>query len=309
MSQLKALWVEKWRPKTISEYVFQDENQKAQILRWVEEQSIPSMILSGGPGCGKTTLARVLVNDLGVDDFDYMEINASKENGIDTVREKLNNFVSTMPFGKFKVVLLDEADGISPNGQMALRNLIESYSESARIILTANLPHKIIPALHSRCQGFHIDRLDQSEFAERAATVLINEEVEFDLDTLDTFIKASYPDLRKCLNLLQANSIDSKLMVPTMKSSSTMDWRLNAAQLFKAGKINEARKLMCSQASPDEIESIIRWSYDNLELWATTQEGKDEAIIIIKNALVNVSLCADLEILVAAMLCELGQVK
>lgn len=309
MSQLKALWVESYRPKTISEYVFQDENQKAQMIRWVQEKSIPQLLFSGAPGTGKTTAARMLVNELGVDPFDFLEINASKENGIDAVREKLTNFVSTMPFGEFKVVLLDEADFLTQNSQAALRNLIESYHLSVRFILTANVPHKIIPALHSRCQGFHIDRLDQSEFTERAATVLITEEIDFDLDTLDTFIKASYPDLRKCLNLLQANSINGKLLVPTEKSSSTMDWRLNAAQLFKVGKINEARKLMCSQASPDEIENIIRWSYDNLELWSSTQEGKDEAIIIIKNALVNVPVCADLEILVAAMLCELGQVK
>lgn len=309
MAQLKQLWVEKFRPKTVDGYVFKDENQKAQILRWIEEKSIPQLLLSGAAGTGKTTLARMLVNELGVEPFDYMEINASKENGIDAVREKLNNFVSTMAFGAFKVVLLDECDYITPNAQAALRNLMESYSESARFILTCNYPHKIIPALHSRCQGFHIDKLDKTEFTARAATVLCEESIDFDLDTLDTYVKASYPDLRKCLNLLQANSINNSLTKPSETSSDTMDWKLNAAQLFKKGKISEARKLICDQANPDEIESIIRWSYDNLDMWSDSEEGKDEAIIIIKNALVNVPAAADLEILVSALLAELGQIN
>jgi DNA polymerase III delta prime subunit len=207
-----------------------------------------------------------------------------------------------------KKVLTHNCDFMTANSQAALRNLMEAYSTSVRFILTANVPHKIIPAIHSRCQGFHIDRLEQTEFAERAATVLIQEEIDFDLDTLDTYIKASYPDLRKCLNLLQANSIGNKLSIPSEKSASTMDWRLSAAQMFKNGKITEARKTICDNASPDEIDGIIRWAYDNLELWANSPEGKDEAIIIIKNALVSVSLAADLEILVAAMLCELGSI-
>lgn len=302
---MKKLWVESKRPTTINDYVFKDENQREQVEYWIKEKSIPHIILSGSAGTGKTTLAKVLVNELGIDQFDFLEINASKENSVDTVRERLSNFVSTMPFGSFKIVLMDEADYMSANGQAAMRNLMESYHENARFILTCNYPHKIIPALHSRCQGFHIDSLDKTEFTARTATILIEEEVEFDLDILDTYITATYPDLRKCLNLLQANSVSGKLKEPSKSDKSTSDYKLSAVELFKAGKIREARQLICSQVRADEMDDFFRFCYNNLDLWSNTDEGKDQAILLIRDSLVNQSLCADQEILISALLCEL----
>lgn len=309
MSQLKQLWVEQFRPKTVQDYVFKDENQREQVEYWVKEKSIPHIILSGAAGTGKTSLAKVLINELNVDPYDFLEINASKENSVDTVRERLSNFVSTMPFGSFKVVLMDEADYMSANGQAAMRNLMESYHENARFILTCNYPHKIIPALHSRCQGFHIDSLDKTEFTARTATILIEEGVEFDLDVLDTYVTASYPDLRKCLNSLQANSVSGALREPNKTDKATADYKLSAVNLIKSGKIREARQLICSQIRVEEMDDFFRWSYNNLDLWSDNEEGKDQAIIIIRNALVNQSLCADMEILVSAMLVELSQIN
>lgn len=306
---MKSLWVEKFRPDTIKDYVFKDENQREQVEYWVKEKSIPHIILSGSAGTGKTTLAKALVNELGIDPYDFLEINASKENSVDTVRERLSNFVSTMPFGSFKVVLMDEADYMSANGQAAMRNLMESYHENARFILTCNYPHKIIPALHSRCQGFHIDSLDKTEFTARTATILIEEGVEFDLDVLDTYVTAAYPDLRKCLNSLQANSVSGVLREPNKADKATADYKLAAVELIKSGKIREARQLICSQIRIEEMDDFFRWSYNNLDLWSDNEEGKDQAIIIIRNALVNQSLCADMEILVSAMLVELSQIN
>jgi len=306
---MKELWVEKWRPNTIDNYVFKDENQREQVEYWVKEKSIPHIILSGAAGTGKTTLAKALVNELGIDPYDFLEINASKENSVDTVRERLSNFVSTMPFGSFKIVLMDEADYMSANGQAAMRNLMESYHENARFILTCNYPHKIIPALHSRCQGFHIDSLDKTEFTARTATILLEEGVEFDLDVLDTYVTASYPDLRKCLNLLQANSVSGLLREPNKSDKATLDYKLAVVDMIKSGKIREARQLLCSQVKTEEMDDFIRWSYDNLDLWSNTEEGKDQAILIIRNTLVNVSLAADTEILISAMLVELSQIN
>ena len=188
---MKELWVEKYRPKTIEGYVFRDEHQKKQIQTWIKDQSIPHLIFSGTAGIGKTTMAKILVQELGIEDYDVLEINASRTNSVDDVRDKIVNFVQTIPFGPFKVVLLDEADYLSPNAQAALRGVMEEYHQTARFILTCNYPNRIIPALHSRCQGFHVEKVDQTEFTARAATILVEENIDFDLDTLDLYVKVS----------------------------------------------------------------------------------------------------------------------
>ena len=305
---MKQLWVEAYRPNDVDGYVFRDEAQRTQVKQWIKEGSIPHLLFSGAAGIGKTTLAKILIKQLNIDEYDVLEINASRENNVDTVRDRITNFVQTMPFGNFKVVLLDEADYLSPNAQAALRGVMESYSESARFILTCNYPHKIIPALHSRCQGFHIEKVDHTEFTARAATVLVTEGVEFDLDTLDSYVKATYPDLRKCLNLLQMNSVDLKLKAPSETGTGTADYKLAMVDLFKHGKIREARKLLCEQARPEEMEEIFRWLYDNLNMWSSTEEGQDEAILVIRKAVVNAPLVADQEINLAACLVELANI-
>jgi DNA polymerase III delta prime subunit len=306
---MKELWTEKYRPRDIDGYVFRDQAQKDQVAGWIKGGSIPHLLFSGAPGVGKTTLAKILINQLGIDDYDVLEINASRENSVDTIRDKITGFVQTMPFGAFKVVLLDEADYISPNGQAALRGVMETYHASARFILTCNYPNRIIPALHSRCQGFHIERVDVTEFTARMATVLVTEGVEFDLDTLDSYVKATYPDLRKCLNMCQMNSAEGKLSAPNGDEGGAQDWKLDAVNLFKAGKTTEARKLMCASVRPEEMEDVFRWMYDNLELWSKEPERQDQAIVIIRNGLINVPMVADQEINLSATLIELCQLK
>jgi replication factor C small subunit len=303
---MKQLWTEKYRPDNINEYVFRDNEQKSQVKGWIDSGAIPHLLFSGAPGVGKTTLAKILIKQLGIDDFDVLEINASRENSIDTIRDKITGFVQTMPFGDFKVVLLDEADYISPNGQAALRGVMETYHASARFILTCNYPNRVIPALHSRCQGFHIEKVDRTEFTARIATVLVAEGVELEIDTLDTYVRSTYPDLRKCLNLCQMNSQDGKLTNVKGDEGGSADWRIGAIELFKAGKITEARKLMCSTVRPEEMEDVFRWMYDNLELFSSTPEGQDSAIIIIRQGLVNHSFVADPEINLSATMVELA---
>ncbi len=306
---MKQLWTEKYRPNDIDGYVFRDAEQKAQVKTWIDSGAIPHLLFSGAPGVGKTTLAKILIKQLEIDDFDVLEINASRENSIDTIRDKITGFVQTMPFGDFKVVLLDEADYISPNGQAALRGVMETYHASARFILTCNYPNRVIPALHSRCQGFHIEKVDKTEFTARVATVLVAENVEIDIEILDTYVRSTYPDLRKCLNLCQMNSTDGKLANVKGDEGGSDDWRVDAVNLFKAGKIIEARKLMCATVRPEEMEDVFRWMYDNLELFATTPEGQDSAIMAIRTGLVNHSFVADPEINLSATMVELSQIN
>jgi replication factor C small subunit len=307
---MKELWVEKYRPQTVNEYVFVDNAQRDQVETWIRDGSIPHLMLSGSAGTGKTTLAKLLIKQLAVDEYDVMYANGSKEARKVEWVDRLISFCQTMPYGKFKVVLIDEADYMNPNSvQPALRNLMEDYSQTVRFILTCNYPHKIIAPIHSRCQGFHIAKTDHTEFTARAATVLVSEGVEFDLDVLDSYVKATYPDLRKCLNLLQPNSQAGRLQPPGAADKSARDWKLECVDLFKKGRVREARTLLCQSSTPEEAEDIFRWMYDNLELWGSTPEQQDQAIVIIRNGIVSNNAVADVEINLSATLIELSQIQ
>ena len=307
---MRELWTEKYRPQTIDGYVFTDPAQREQIEYFIKEKSVPHLLFTGPAGTGKTTLAKILVNSLDIDPYDFLQVNASRDNGVDFLKNKIEGFVSTMPFGDLKIVLLDEADYLSHNAQAILRGLMETYQSQSRFILTANLAHKIINPLKSRCTQIVIDKTDQTEFTARAATVLVTEEVEFDLDTLDTYVKATYPDLRSCLKLLQSNSVSGTLALSKAGGDSgTADYKIAAIELFKHGKIKEARTLLCTHVGADEVDDLFTWMYQNLDLWSNTNEGQDEAIKIIRKGAANHSLVADHEINLSATLVELSQIQ
>lgn len=302
---MKELWTEKYRPNNIEDYVFRDAAQQHQIENWVKEGALPHLLFSGAPGTGKTTLAKVLLAELGVMDLDILEINASNENSVDVIRSKITNFSSSLPFGDYKYVLLDEADYITPNGQAALRGVMETYHTSCRFILTCNYPNRVIPALHSRCQGFHIEKLDITEFTARIATIGISEGVELDLDTLDTYVQANYPDLRKAINAVQQNVVDGVLLKPQAGDQASSDWMLQAIDMFKAEQYKPARELIVSQARPEEYDDVFKFMYRNLQLWGDTETKQEDAVIIIRDGMVNQPLCADPEINLSATLIKL----
>jgi len=305
--KLKELWVEKYRPKTIKDYVFKDEQQKRLIQGWIKDKSIPHLLFAGSAGTGKTTLAKVLINELDVQASDVMFINASRTNSVEDVRDKIVTFSSTIPWGDFKIVLLDEADYLSPNAQAALRGVMEEYYANVRFILTCNYDNKIIPALKSRCQVFQIQKQDIDEFFARMKHILDLEEVKYEDYLLATFVAATAPDMRKTINNLQQNIIDGKLTTPE-QSSDDSAWLVKMVDLFKSGNIRDARKLVVANARPDEYEDIYRKLYENIDWFGDTPEKQDNAVIIIRDGLVKHSQVADVEINLSATLVELQMI-
>jgi DNA polymerase III delta prime subunit len=192
-----------------------------------------------------------------------------------------------------------------------LRGDIETYHTTVRFILTCNYAHRIIPALKSRCHEFHINKTDRTEFTARAATVLVTENIEFDLDTLDSYVGATYPDLRKCLNQLQSNSRGGKLSQVQNTVNDQDAMLIEITDMFKAGKITEGRQqlLQFLGLNPTRLEDLYRWMYQNLNLWGNTDEQRDASIIVIRNGLANLSLVGIPEISLAATMVELTQIR
>lgn len=309
-SDKSAMWMEKYRPKTLDEYVWHDDQQRAVFEQMVEQKNIPGhLLLSGVRGTGKTTLALILINELGLDESDVLSVNASDENSVDDMRGKIKGFISTYAMGDFKIVHLEEADFISPAGQFVLRRMMEEYADNARFIMTCNYENKIIPEIKSRLQVFRFKAPNRDDATEFVAKILLEEKVKFDIDLLDKYVSVGYPDIRKIINMLQPNVVDGKLL-PLQVGKEVGDYKFELLDLIERGHWNDARKIACENVAAEEWEEVYRFLYENLHKSPTfSDKDKWEAgIVIIADHLYKHGLVADPEINAAAMFIRLSQV-
>ena len=225
---MKQLLVERYRPKSLDEFVFQNEDNERKIRKWISSKEIPNILLFSGPGTGKSSLSRIIVNELEVDPSDIKYINASIESGIGFIREELTPWLKKAAFGEIKVVQLEEADRLSSDAQKALRQVTEEFSDRVRFIATANYPKKIDPALHSRFQTLQMDSMDKESILEYIAAIIEIEEIEIQevqdiIDVVDRFA----PDIRKILNTIDENVDSNNVLHASTMTSSTAgeeDW-------------------------------------------------------------------------------------
>jgi replication factor C small subunit len=262
---LQKLWVESYRPKSIADYIFQNESDKEMIMSFIEKKSIPHILLSGHRGTGKTTLAYILKNELGIPDADFKFMNGSDETSIDVIRNEVKSFVSVMPIGEFKVVVLDEADYLSKHAQSALRGIMEQNSDNARFILTCNYIHKIIPEImDSRISKFHFGAMDKKTMALAAYKVLKNEKVKVEsLDMLNGYVDECHPDMRKLLQSLENNAINGVLR-DISQSYTNNDILSDIVELLSKGQWMEVRQHIVQSIENDEWDEIYRFLYDVL---------------------------------------------
>ena len=306
-TKLTQLWVEKYRSTNFDEYVFNDEDHKIKFQRMVDNKEIPHLLLTGTAGSGKTTLSKLLVRLLEIDPCDVLCINASDENSVDVMRDKISTFAMSYSIGTFKVIQLEEADYLSPNAQAVLRVIMEEASNNCRFILTANYENKIIPAIKSRCTGFSFKSPSQDDTFLRCAEILISENVEFDPELLEKYISVYYPDLRQIINVLQSNSINGTLQAPK-NTVSTEDYKFKILDYLSTGDLRSCREVVCKNVGRDEYEDVYRFLYENLQTADKFNDinAYEAGIVLIANYLYKHALCADPEINLAALFIELN---
>lgn len=303
-----VLWVEKYRPTTLNAYIFHDESHKKAFESMIENKSIPHLLLSGVQGSGKTTMVQILIKELDVDPTDVLLINASDENSVEIMRDKIKGFITTYAMGEFKVIQLEEADYLSQPAQAILRKYMEDPNCPARFILTCNYEHKILPAIKSRIQQYRFKSGNKDEIADKTARILIQEKIKFNIDLLDKYISVGYPDIRKIINLLQQNSFDGVLQSLSIETEAG-DYKFKLLDLINIDNWETARTLVCANVSNEEWDSLYRFLYENLDKSKkfSKKEKWQEGIVVITDYLYKNSVIADQEINAAGMFIRLSQ--
>ena len=297
-----SLWVERYRPKNLSDYVG-NEHLKSKVEGYLESGDVPHLLLYGKAGTGKTTLAKLIVNSI---ECDYMIINASDENNVETVRTKVKNFASSMGFKPFKIVILDEFDYMTPNAQAILRNLMETFSQHCRFILTCNYVEKVIEPIQSRCQTFQIIPPTKRDVAVQISKILGLEGIKFEPKDLVPIIDSAYPDIRKVINTCQLNSVKGELKVDT-KNLLENDYKLKVLEILKSNddkrnKYMKIRQVIINSKVTDFTE-LFTLLYDKMDEYAPDKTS--DVILLLADGVYKSSMSIDKEIQAAATMIQI----
>jgi DNA polymerase III delta prime subunit len=296
-----SLFVEKYRSKTLEDYIG-NEQLKSIVAQYIEKNDLQNLLLYGTPGTGKTTLAKLIVNNF---NCDFLYINASDERGIDTIRDKVQGFASSASFKPIKIIILDEADFLTIQAQASLRNIIETYSRTTRFILTCNYLERIIDPLQSRCQVLKITPPSKKEVAKHVAVILDKEEINYELEDLVLVVNKHYPDVRKILNTCQVNTVDNTLKVDkTVLTGGYKDGLLKELKSPTKPSFKNIRQIL-ADSNLDDFEEIYRFLYDNLDEYGNNDLAKAMIVIEIENYMYHANFRIDKEINVMALLASI----
>lgn len=309
MSAIRQLLVEKYRPTTLDDYIFQNETHRNKFKEYIATGVIPNLLLSGTQGTGKSTIARILVKSLNVDpEMDVMVLNASDDNSVDDVRDRIKTFITTYSMSGMKIVLMEEADRLSKAAQKALKVLTEDFTDNARFILTCNHEHLLDKALKSRFQQFKFVAPDINDVTIRVANILALEGVKCKLDLIDKFVSIGFPDIRQTIQLVEQHIHDGKLTDPTTTFDGS-DWKIDLLPLIQEGDWKASRALLCGSIGSEEWDEVYTFIYRNInKLTKWNGNQRDQAVVTVAQYLHQHSLVADPEINAAAMLIELSRI-
>ena len=292
------LWVEKYRPQTLNEYVG-NETIKNKIADYLKQGSIQNLLFHGVAGTGKTTLAKLIAKNL---NCDLLYINASDERGIDTIRDKIIPFASSMSFNDVKIVILDEADYITPQAQATLRNTIEACSATTRFIFTCNYLERIISPLQSRCQTFEITPPSKETVTDLVCRVMVDENIKWETNNIIPVIDTHYPDIRKIINTIQGSVVDSQIKIDNDSLKNTQLGGLIVDAFINSATLTEIRQILADSGAR-EFDDLFKYIYDRSLAMFGDKEG--EAILIIAKYQYEYTFVLEKEICIAAMLNKL----